>query len=218
MKMKALCALGATFAAATAANAAFVGLTADNYVGPGWVANGFTGLEAWRIYADFNSPDDFLVSVFGSPLNPMTVTQQNGTFFNSVVANSLTAPMPLTPAIWSNQWDTYVTIGLDTAVGDATSTSPGFEAQVGGLAGNFTADNAAWYVTPADPQGDAGNYPGNDVMIAQFTFATGEWAEGFVSLQFEGGGQALDESFYAPAPGVLALLGLAGLAGTRRRR
>jgi hypothetical protein len=218
MKMKALCALGATFAAATAANAAFVGLTFENYVGAGWAANGFSGLTAWRIYADFNSPDDFLVSVFGSPLNPMSMSSSDGAFFNSIVANSLTAPLPLMPAIWSNQWDTYVTIGLDTNIGDATGLSPGFAGEVGDLAGNFTASNAAWFITPADPQGDAGNYPGNDVMIAQLVVAAGENASGTVSLQFEGGAQALDEQFATPAPGVLALLGLAGLAGTRRRR
>ena len=36
MKMKALCALGATFAVATAENGAFVELIWDNYVGAGW--------------------------------------------------------------------------------------------------------------------------------------------------------------------------------------
>jgi hypothetical protein len=217
MKMKALCALGATLAAGTAANAAFQGLTWENYVGAGWVANGFSGLSAWRIYADFDSPDDFLVSVFGSPDNPMSVSSSDGMFFNSAVANSLTAPMPLTPAIWSNQWDTYVTIGLDTAIGDATGTSPGFETEVGGLMGDFTTSNAAWFITPVDPQGDAGNYAGNDVLIAQFVTADTAYAMGTVSLQFEGGVQALDQTFATPAPGALALLGLAGLAGRRRR-
>ena len=217
MKMKALCALGATFAVATAANAAFVNLTWENYVGPGWAANGFTGMSAWRIYANFDSPTDFLVSAFGSPNNPMSVASSDGVFFNSVVANSLTAPMPLTPAIWSNQWDTYVTIGLDTAVGDATGTSPGFAAEVGDLAGNFSTSNAAWFITPVDPQGTAGNYAGNDVMIMQLVTADTAFASGTVSLQFDGGTQALDEYFETPAPGVLALLGLAGLAGRRRR-
>jgi hypothetical protein len=217
MKMKALCAIGATFAVAGAANAAFQGLVWENYVGAGWAANGFAGLSAWRIYADFDSPTDMLISVFGSPNNPMSVSSSDGVFFNSAVANSLTAPMPLTPAIWSNQWDTYVTIGLDTAVGDATGTSPGFGAEVGDLAGNFTTSNAAWFVTPADPQATAGNYADNNVLMMQLVTADTAYASGTVSLQFEGGAQALDEYFETPAPGVLALLGLAGLAGRRRR-
>jgi hypothetical protein len=217
MKMQMLCAVGATFVTAGAATAAFQGLVFENYVGAGWAANGFSGLTAWRIYADFDSPDDFLVSVFGSPDNPASVMSTDGMFFNSAVANSLTAPLDLTPAIWSNQWDTYVTIGVDDGAGDATGTSPGFATEVNDLATNWTTSNAAWFITPVDPQGDAGNYPNNDVMIAQFVVAAGENVSGTLSLQFEGGAQALDQTFATPAPGALALLGLAGLAGRRRR-
>ena len=216
MKMKTLCALGAALAAGTAANAAYQGLVFENYVGAGWAGNGFSGLTAWRIYADFDSPTDMMISVFGSPANPMSVASTDGAFFNAAV-NDLTAPMNLAPAIWSNQWDTFVTIGLDFAAGDATATSPGFAAEVGDLAGDFSTSNAAWYVTPIDPQSLAGGYANENVMIAQFVVAAGENVSGTVSLQFEGGVQELDQYFNTPAPGVLALLGLAGLAGRRRR-
>lgn len=219
MKMKALCALGATLAAATAANAAYTGLSFENYVGAGWVANGFSGLTAWRIYADFDNPADFLISVFGSPLNPMSVASSDGAFYNAAGFDSLTAPLDLTGiGVWTNQWDTYVTIGLDDSAGDATQLSPGFATEVNNLATNFTTFNAAWFITPIDPQGTAGNYPGNRVMIGQFTVAQGQTVSGIVNLQLDGGVQHLDQAFATPAPGALALLGLAGLAGVRRRR
>ena len=34
------------------ASAAFTGYTVEAFVGDGWVANGFTGLTAWRVYAN----------------------------------------------------------------------------------------------------------------------------------------------------------------------
>ena len=228
MKMKNVCALGAVCAVTSAANAAFVGLVVDpGYVGAGWVANGYAGLTTCRVYAEFNNPADFLISGSGSPGNALWATSTNGAFFGSAVANSLTAPMNLTPAIWSNQWDSYVTIGYDDAMPppplppDATGTSPGFAAAVANLTANFSTVNAAWFITPADPQGTAGNYPGNQVLMAQFTVTdtngptTGGWGvqwndpNGVTTLTYA--------TFVCPSPGVLALLGLAGLVGRRRR-
>jgi hypothetical protein len=224
MKMKNVCALGAVCAVTSAANAAFLGLVVDpGYVGAGWVANGYAGLTTCRVYAEFDNPADFLISGSGSPGNPLWATSTNGAFYAPLVGDGLTAPMDLTPGgIWMNQWDTYVTIGLDTATGDATGVSPGFAAAVANLTANFSTTNAAWFVTPADPQGTAGNYPGNMVLMAQFTVADtngptmGGWgvqwndAQGVTTLTYA-------EFECIPAPGVLALLGLAGLVGRRRR-
>ena len=219
MKMKALCALGATLAAATAANAAYTGLSYEAVADANWTANGFTGLTAWRIYANFSDPADMLIAVFGSPANPMTITSTDGLFHNDGTFDSLTAPVDYTGSpffLWSNQWDTYVTIGTTDNAGDATGLTPNFAAEVGDLAGDFTTDNASWYITPVDPQGIAG--ADGRVLLAQFVVAEGQNVEGWISLQDGSGAQHLDQYFYTPAPGALALLGLAGLAGYRRRR
>ena len=222
MKMKNVCALGAACAVTGVANAAFVGLVTDyGYTGAGWTANGYAGLVTCRVYAEFDDPADFLISGSGSPGNAFWATSTDGAFFAPAIANSLTAPMNLTPGIWSNQWDTYVTIGLDDNLGDATGTSPGFAAAVANLTANFSTVNAAFYVTPADPQGTAGNYTGNMVMMAQFTVAETATTAGGLGVQWNDAAGVTTLTYAEweciPAPGALALLGLAGLLGRRRR-
>ena len=116
-----------------------------------------------------------------------------------------------------NQWDTYVTIDTDQGDVDATALSPGFDAEVGSLTGDFITENAAYYVTPADyPQGLA---DGGMVLIAQLTVAEGVEVGGKLNLLLGDGSEFFGELFgtMVPAPGALALLGLAGLAGRRRR-
>ena len=61
------------------------------------------------------------------------------------------------------------------------------------------------------------------VLVAQFNVANGEHIRGFANIQWGiagllGGGITNDVFFTSiPAPGTLALLGLAGLVGVRRR-
>ena len=173
-----------------AGRADFEHACAIQYVGEGWYENGFSGLAAWRVYAVFTEPTDGVVAVFGVPDHLMQVYTGSGAFFNSAVANSLTAPMNLTPAIWSNRWDTYVTIGADDAAGDATQLTPGFAGEVGSLAGNFYTDDAAWFVTPNEPQALAG--AALRVMIGQFVVPEGDSVYGGVSLQLLDNTQVMD--------------------------
>ena len=85
-------------------------------------------------------------------------------------------------------------------------------------------DTAGWFVIPAAPQGNpfdpANSFPGNgQVLIGQFSTADGIAIQMKFVLQFVSNGepgQAFVNTF--PAPGALALLGAAGLIGTRRRR
>ncbi len=62
------------------------------------------------------------------------------------------------------------------------------------------------------------------VLVGQFNVADGEHIQGFANIQWGNvglaGGGFVTEVFFTsiPAPGTLALLGLAGLAGFRRRR
>ena len=59
---------------------------------------------------------------------------------------------------------------------------------------------------------------GLGVMLAQFTVATGDAIFGEINLLLGDSTEVRGLIFATPAPGALALLGLAGLAGTRRRR
>ncbi|MCZ6444810.1 MAG: hypothetical protein O6758_01355, partial [Planctomycetota bacterium] len=83
-------------------------------------------------------------------------------------------------------------------------------------------DNAAVITIPPAPYG-APDANGR-VLIGQFNVADGEHIQGFANIQWgiagvQGGGDVTGVFFTSiPTPGALALLGLAGLAGIRRRR
>ena len=126
------------------------------------------------------------------------------------------------------EWDSYVTIGAIYANGSPFANNALLD--IGIDFGNFEAggdlagvDNGSWFVTPADAQGGE---VGGRVLIGQFTVigGSGNGAAdllGQVSLQGkDADGNTWQELgvTWVPAPGALALLGVAGLAGRRRRR
>ncbi|HRP63892.1 MAG TPA: hypothetical protein PK400_11400 [Phycisphaerales bacterium] len=145
----------------------------------------------------------------------------------------------------SRAWDTFGTIGRH--VGDSNTNlyanNEAFAAESGNLAGNWSMSDSGWFsfnplsadniakqatgsATDANVQGVAadGIYR---VLLLQITVGAGEDVEGNIGLlggQLAGVASAYEvtgEALYynsVPAPGALALLGLAGLAGARRRR
>ena len=85
------------------------------------------------------------------------------------------------------------------------------------------SDNGSWFATPDDAQVLAG--ADLRVMVGQFTmFGTDSTVSGVLNLQgkqgdfetFQARGQEFSFSMI-PAPGALALLGLAGLTARRRK-
>ena len=83
-------------------------------------------------------------------------------------------------------------------------------------------DQKCFAAFPDDPQGQE---VGGKVLIAQFTtYGADSVLYGTVSMQGKNadgsnwGVESHDYSFAKPAPGAIALLGLAGFAGRRRRR
>ena len=217
---RSIVAVGALAALASVAQADFVGLSVESFVGPGWVENGFAGLTAWRIYAHFSAPDEGLVAVFGAPDNPLTVNSSNGLFHNDALHDSLTAPQNLTGPptnYWPNQWDSYVTIGVDDSAAGETLLSPGFAVQSSSLAQNFTSTNISWFLSgPGDLNGLAG--ADGRVLIAQFVVAQGAQINGVLNLHGYLGENWLDEPFDSvPGPGAFALFAIAGLARRRHR-
>ncbi len=217
--MKATTVFAGTLVLAASANAGYTGLYVENFVGEGWADHGYVGLTTYRLYATFDSEDDVLLAVNGSSVSAMEWVSEDGSFWNSPQYDSLTAPVmgfPTYVGVWINQWDTYVTIDDASYFGDATALSPGFAAQVGDLTGDFSTENAAYYVTPADyPQGLSDGYR---VMIAQVTVAEGVSIGGKLNLLLDDGSEFFGQSWFIPAPGALALLGLARLTRRRRRR
>jgi len=217
--MKVFTALAGTLVLAAAANAGYTGLSLEVYADAEWSAQGYVGLTTYRLYAEFDMEADGVIAVSGSTKGAMEWHSTSGVFHNDDTFDSLTAPEDYTGSpffFWANQWDTYVTVDTTTSDGDATALSPGFEGEVGGLVGDFTTENASWYITPEDfPQGLADGFK---VLIAQITVGEGEDVWGKLNLLTVMGEDLIGLEFTSiPAPGALALLGLAGLVSRRRR-
>ena len=175
-----------------------------------------------RIYVNFDTPTDQLNAVFGDPDDSLLISSTNGFYQNSfggaTSANINPAFYDLFPSLLQDSW---VTIGLDdqtdNAMLDIGIDWTGFE---GG--GDIATNNGAWFATPADAQVLAGE--DLRVLVGQFTmYGLDAHVSGVLNLQGYGSNfesfQVRNQVFdYAvPAPGAIALLGLAGLA-TRRRR
>ncbi len=219
----ALAGLAGSFVLAGTASAEFVGVSISEYMDASWSANGYdaTGLTTYRLYAEFTGEaGDGVLSAFGLTGLPLSVNSSNG--YHNDPLGGMTAPLDLTGVgIWNNQWDTYVTIGTTQATGDATTLSPGFDTITQNLSIDWVNTNGGWFVTPADPQATALDAE-NRLLLAQFVKPAADGTADFFGtinlLLFDGTNREGIAFSTVPAPGALALLGLAGLAGTRRRR
>ena len=213
---------------AGSAMAAMTGLSYDivEQTGDGVVAGTYTA----RVYAEFDGAGDRLDAVFGNSSYGLQLEYLNGA---SGYQNSLGGPtstsinqafFPLAPSM---EWDSYFTIGAlyssDNSLQDIGIDWSNWEAG-GNLPASGVVDNGTFFITPADAQGEAVN---GRVLVAQLTiFADLDGvADAYFVAGFQGssGGDTFQEQHSIfidaiPAPGAIALLGLAGLAGRRRRR
>jgi hypothetical protein len=234
--------LGCTLALAGQAQAVYLGMNVEKYA----VVNiGGINHDVWRVYVNFSNPGDQLISVGGSPdLGPLTVQSRNAldngagsAFYN----HALGLDRPPTQAdINANPnlaWDSFYSIGLTVAdqgpFGDLMTIVAGTPSLTGTT---VNIANGGWFATPTinvppiidNPQTLAGFAGDGDlatrVLSMQLTTVAGGNVRGTVVLSWREagnpngitvGGQTFN-SF--PAPGALALLGLAGMFGSRRRR
>ena len=181
------------------------------------------GLAEFVVYAEFDDPMNIVIGV-----NLGYVSSTTGFFHNSI-GGAMQSVLPYTSAmnaISDNpDADSFVTIGLMTGDMNATMVTPGFDAD-GLINGTgFSGDGEGWF--NADPSNGQGIPDAlGRVLIAVFTplndvngepgIVSGEFT---VAYDLPGPGIEFGTaSFVTPAPGSLALLGLAALRGPRRRR
>jgi len=202
---------------ASSAMADYTGLSSVN------VDNG-DGTWTAQIYANFSAATDELDAVFGDAQNALLIESSSSFYQNALGGATSAAINPaLIPLFPSLALDSWVTIGLEDQTGNNMLNIgidfAGFEA-----GGSISTDNGSWFATPDDPQVLAG--ADLRVMVGQFTMVgLDSNVSGILNLQGKAGDfetfQARDQAFdfsMIPAPGALALLGLAGVASRRRRK
>jgi hypothetical protein len=215
MKIRLIAAV-ASFGTTVAASGAFTGLSAEfagttSVPGPGFLAI--------RIFANFNDPNDRLLSVTGANYAPC-----GGASFYQHPFGSATEPNPALIAAFPDlQWDSFVTIGL-TQFGDPgtplTALEPGSSFTTTSFIGGYFTDGDS-------PQGVAG--ADGKVMLAQLTIenptvTSGVMGSMTIAWKAAGGTGATfsDAAFESlacvPSPGMLAALALAAAYGRSRRR
>lgn len=155
----------------------------------------------------------------------------SGNFWHNDLLNGSTNSQVL--GTWSPQLagdptkDSFVTIGGGPGFGNSTSADPGWGPSGFNQAGIPEGSVAGWFNSnPPNLQG-AADYSGGggigEVFIGQWVTDAGKTWNINVTVGFNHGlgtPTSFDDGSFiigVPAPGALALLGLAGLAGRRRR-
>ena len=185
------------------------------------VESAVAGYDTYKIFLNFTSPADKLLAINGDVAGGYSaISYEGGELYNALFAGVLADDNGQYAAFPGMEGDSYFTIGGQTD----TSFSPGFLA--GSTDGDgsvvngssFTWENNGGYFD-SDP-GSGAFDSGSGILVAQLTVASGEDITfgGTASYNSEAGDLTF-ASFSVttvPAPGALALLGLAGL-GRRRR-
>jgi len=203
---------------ATTAMADYTGLSQE-------AVNNGDGTWTSRIFANFDTETDELDAVFGDGENDVHITSTNGFYQNSYGGPTSAHINPgLYVAFPSLVLDSWVTIGLEDQVGNnMLNIGIDFD-DFEDNGGEIWSDNGTWFATPDDAQVLAG--ADLRVMVGQFTmYGLDSHVSGVLNIQGKHGDfetfQARDLAFdfiIVPAPGALALLGLAGIASRRRRK
>ncbi len=217
-------------AAAVSSVLAASAATADVSVSAELVHLGNTGgttqpgdVATYRLYANMDAGWR-VDAVYGNSESSLDISA-NGLFYQNAFGGDTSAGInpALIFAFPSLAYDSWVSIGLEDQTANAMNNI-GIDFGAFNSAGSLATDNGSWFVTPDDIQGQE---VGGRVLLGQFSVVGGsgiltdDMAAMSVNLQGKDasgntwtliGGNAL------PAPGALALLGLAGVTARRRRR
>lgn len=204
-----------TFALAGAAGAMIAGVASADLIG---VFTSEIAPNVWSVYAQFDTPTDRVNGVNSSAANPVT--------FVSDVALLNAVPQDIS---LNFAGDSGVGVGFGGSVTpgwpSASPTFPNGNGTVSGTSWSVPAGEG-WFLAGGAPASLNQNGIAGAVQIAYFSFS-GPFAsdQSFTmtgQLEFNTDAGAASQAFSVtnaiPAPGALALLGVAGLAGTRRRR
>lgn len=210
MKARTFAAATATMLIAGVASADLTGLYLENKTDAGAEA---LGLFICNVYAQFDDAGDRALSVGFSDITT------SGTFYQHPFGSDFPPNDAFIAAFPELAYDTYLTIGLKTIpvggvnpiAGDGDFNSGGGQHYTGGWF-NSNPNNGA-----GDPNADG------RVLLAQLSVNDGDTITGSMTVFWKDAqsGQAIGTAVdfvHVPAPGALALLGVAGLAGRRRRR
>jgi hypothetical protein len=226
--MKTLIALAGSLVVVGSASAAFLQEETQTPLDYSWEYGDFSveNKITATIYLAGLEPGTSLVAVFGDDTSPMTISTDDPLgFFNAGELGQGNGPA--NPALFAAfptlQWDTFGDIQGSPDLG----FSPGFPNVFAANGGDNVVENndLAWY--DGDPGTPEYEVDGR-ILIGQLTFTYGAGAYDYdamfkVSVQYGDASQdryvEFDHGgFYViPTPGALALLGLAGLIGRRRR-
>lgn len=206
---------------AAPASAAFTGLSTEAR------SNGF-GLTVVSLYADFDQVGDMLVAVAATPASPMNISVIDGTFYQHAFGSDRAPLDAIVAGSPSLAYDTFVTIGVELfgPTGQSEDLSFTLPTWPGFGPSSLMTVSSGWLALPGSAQNnpfDPGFVAGDGrILIAQLATTDGSAFEGSMLVQSVGaGGPGMTYAHFThpiPAPGTLALLGLAGLAARRRRR
>jgi MYXO-CTERM domain-containing protein len=185
----------------------------------------------YRLFANLDAGAR-IDAVYGNSVGTLSIGTANGaTMYQNANGGPTSKEINSNffPFVPSMEWDSYVSIGAyyqnGAPFGENNLNNIGIDWSSFEGGGNLETDNGSWFVTPEDAQGNELN---GQVFLGQFTVQGGLGSAddlvGQINVQ---GKDANGDTFNAigamwntpvPAPGALALLGLAGLASSRRRR
>ena len=209
--------VGALVLASTAAvGSPYQGMTIE-------LANSGSVGNSYRIYANLDAGAR-IDAVYGNSQGTLAINAVGGAYQDAAGgATSQSINSAFFIFVPSMEWDSYVSIGAIDSAGNPFGANNlndiGINWGIWEGGSNLSTDNGSWFITPDDVQGEEQN---GRVFIAQVTVdGSADDITGQVNLQGkDANGDTWNQvgATWVPAPGALALLGLAGIAGRRLRR
>ena len=190
---------------AASANAAFTGFTVQN-------AGNIGGVNVYRVFANFSSPTDILLNALK---HNVTSGNMSGVVHNDLAGGSWNPTFTLLPGQSDN--DSFVTVTGNAGVGAQTNLDPSFGSGVG----SAIPANSGWF--NSNPASNIVVGSSLRIMVMQVALAAGNPGySASLEIGYKESPSATQPlfgsgSFTIPAPGALALLGVAGLMSRRRR-
>ena len=224
-----LMALALTAAVASSASAAFV----EYYTVKTQTSNSGVNLDVYVLYARFNGGTDTVLNAFNFNLTDGSDTnifyhKDNASYNDGALMKAFGTWNPAqTGSNSANRpFDSFLTIGGNASGTNSTNADPSWGAALSWARPDVpNGANVGWFNSnPPNLQGRVGatGNTATDVRLGQFVVDRnafgGTWnlkigyTDGVTTTV-----QFAETSFSLPAPGAVALLGLAGLAGRRRR-